>query len=213
MTTTPRRIAGLYVIVDPDACREQRPAEVARASLEGGAKILQWRDKHRDKGDQLSDALAIAEMCREHGAIFIVNDHADLALAVGADGVHLGQHDLPISAVRPYLGESLIIGVSTNNADEAREAEAASADYIAVGAIFPTASKAVTRPASLERIREIRAAVRVPIVAIGGIDASNLPSVLDAGADAAAVISAVCGAADPRAAAAELAGVFAGYRP
>jgi thiamine-phosphate diphosphorylase len=107
----------------------------------------------------------------------------------------------------------MVIGVSTNNVDEARKAEAAGASYVAVGAIFPTASKAVTRPASLDRIREIRAAVRLPIVAIGGIDASNLVSVLAAGADAAAVISAVCGAADPRAAAAELTALFARHRP
>jgi thiamine-phosphate diphosphorylase len=129
-------------------------------------------------------------------------------MACGADGVHLGQHDLPIEAVRPIAGPGMIIGVSTNSAVEARAAEARGADYVAVGAIFSTASKGNTRPADLERLSQVKAAVRVPVVAIGGIDASNIRSVIEAGADAAAVISAVCGADDPRAAARELAAAF-----
>lgn len=201
-------IAGLYVIVDPDACAGRSPIDVARLALEGGATVIQWRDKRRDKGDQLADARAIAALCREHDAIFIINDHADLAMACGADGVHLGQHDLPIDAVRPIVGEGMMIGVSTNNVGEARAAEAAGADYVAVGAIFATATKDVTRPASVERLGEVKAAVGAPVVAIGGINPTNIGDVVAAGADAAAVISAVCGAADPRAAAAELAAAF-----
>ena len=210
MSPTPgaQRIHGLYVIIDPDACGGRSPVDVTRAALEGGGSMIQWRDKRRDKGDQLADARAIRALCREHGALFIANDHIDLAIAVEADGVHLGQHDLPIDAVRPIVGDAMIIGVSTNNADEARAAEAAGADYVAVGAIFATSSKDVTRPASLERLREVKDAVRVPVVAIGGINANNIASVIDAGADAAAVISAVCGADDPRRAARELADAF-----
>lgn len=203
-----RRISGLYVIVDPEACGERDAIGTASLALEGGASVLQWRDKLRDKGDQLGDTRAIAALCAKHGAVFIVNDHADLALAVRADGVHLGQHDLPIEAVRPIAGPQMIIGVSTNNADEARAAEAAGANYVAVGAIFATRSKDVTRPADLQRLRDVRAAVRVPVVAIGGINVANIRSVVDAGADAAAVISAVCRADDPRAAAVELAAAF-----
>jgi thiamine-phosphate diphosphorylase len=204
---TAARIHGLYVIIDPDACGARAPLDVARAALEGGATILQWRDKRRDKGDQLDDVRALVALWRDAGATSIVNDHADLALAAGADGVHLGQHDLPIAAVRPIVG-ARIIGVSTNNADEARSAEAAGADYVAVGSIFATRSKATTRAASIERLREVKSAVRIPVVAIGGIDASNIASVVAAGADMAAVISAVCGAADPRAAATTLAAAF-----
>ena len=208
-----QRIRGLYVIIDPDACAGRpygRPLSavgVGRLALEGGASVVQWRDKRRDKGDQLDDARAIRALCRAHGATFIVNDHADLALAAGADGVHLGQHDLPIAAVRPIVRE-MIIGVSTNTVEEAQRAEAAGADYVAVGAIFPTRSKDVTRAASIERLRDVRTAVRVPVVAIGGIDASNIGEVIAAGADAAAVISAVCGAASPEQAATELAAAF-----
>ena len=210
MSPTPgaQRIHGLYVIVDPDACGGRSPVDVTRAALEGGASMIQWRDKRRDKGDQLADGRAIRALCRDHGALFIANDHIDLAIAVDADGVHLGQHDLPLDVARPIAGASMIIGVSTNNVEEARAAEAGGADYVAVGAIFATASKDVTRPASIERLREIKSAVRVPVVAIGGINAPNIAQVVDAGADAAAVIGAVCGAEDVRAAAAELAAAF-----
>jgi len=199
-------IRGLYVIIDPGACRGRDPVEVARLALEGGASMLQWRDKRREKGDQLPQARALRELCRQHEALFIVNDYVDLALAVGAAGVHLGQHDLPVEAVRGIVPEGFIIGVSTNSAAEARAAEAASASYVAVGAIFPTASKAPerTRAASPAVLREVKSAVSVPVVAIGGIDASNVDEVIAAGADGVAVISAVCGADDVRAAAAEL---------
>jgi thiamine-phosphate pyrophosphorylase len=203
-------IAGLYVIVDPDQCAGRDPVAVARSALEGGAAMLQWRDKRREKGDQLEPAHAIRELCAEHRALFIVNDHADLALAVGADGVHLGQHDLAAVLVRPFVPRQFIIGISTNNVDEARRAEGTGASYIAIGAIYPTSSKGPerTRAASLDVLREVKAAVRVPVVAIGGINASNIDDVIAAGADAVAVISAVCSAEDVRSAAAELARRF-----
>lgn len=207
-TSAAPRLHGLYVIIDPDACGARPAVEVARLALEGGASALQWRDKRRDKGDQLGDVRVIAALCRAAGVPLIVNDHADLALAAGADGVHLGQHDLPIDAVRPYTRAAMIIGVSTNNAAEARAAEAAGADYVAVGAIFPTQTKGNTRPADTGRIVEVKAAVGVPVVAIGGINASNITQVVEAGADAAAVISAVCSTGDPHAAARELAAAF-----
>lgn len=204
-------VRGLYVIVDPDACRGRDPVEVARLALEGGAAVVQWRDKRREKGDQVAQACAVRDLCRARDVLFLVNDHVDLALAIDADGVHLGQHDLPIELVRPLVPEGFVIGVSTNNADEAKVAEANGASYVAIGAVFPTSSKEAerTRAASPDRVREVKAAVRVPVVAIGGIDASNVQQVIDAGADAAAVISAVCAADDPLAAASDLARAFA----
>jgi thiamine-phosphate pyrophosphorylase len=199
-------IRGLYVIIDPDACAGRDAVDIARQALEGGAALLQWRDKRREKGDQLTDARAIGELCVQHSALLIVNDHVDLALVAGADGIHLGQHDLPVEAVRRIVPPEFIVGVSTNDASEARRAEAGGASYVAIGSVFPTASKEPerTRAASPERVREVKSAVGVPVVAIGGINASNVGQVLAAGADAVAVISAVCSAADPRAAAAEL---------
>lgn len=198
------RVSSLYVIIDPEACRGRPPVEVARLALEGGASVVQWRDKRRDKGDQIDDAGSVRDLCRRHGALFIVNDHADLAWAVEADGVHLGQRDLPAALVRRMLPDA-VIGVSTNNVDEARRAVADGATYVAVGSVFPTRSKETTRPADPARVRDVKAAVAVPVVAIGGIDLSNVDLVIEAGADAAAVISAVCGADDPKAAAQALA--------
>jgi thiamine-phosphate diphosphorylase len=208
------RVRGLYVIVDPGATRGRDPVEVARLALEGGASMLQWRDKGRDKGEQLPDVRAVRELCARHRALLIVNDHADLAVAVGADGVHLGQKDLPPEAVRDMLPAGSVIGVSTNNLEEARRAEQRGAGYVAVGSIFPTGSKEVTRPASPERLAEVKAAVGLPVVAIGGIDEGNIDQVLEAGADAVAVISAVCGADDAREAARRLVErIQAGMKP
>jgi thiamine-phosphate pyrophosphorylase len=202
------QVRGLYVIVDPQQTRGRDPVEVARLALAGGARIIQWRDKTRDKGEQLPQALAIRDLCRHAGALFIVNDHVDLALALAADGAHLGQRDLPPSLVRPWLPEGFLLGVSSNTVDEARRAERDGADYVAVGAIFPTTGKEVTRPASPERLREVKAAVRVPVFAIGGINEGNVDAVIAAGADAIAVISAVCLADDIEAAARRLSSHF-----
>ena len=211
------KISGLYVIVDTDACRGRDALDIARLALEGGASMLQWRDKRREKGAQLTEARALRELCAEHGALLIVNDHTDLALAAGADGVHVGQGDLPVEEVRRIVPAGFIVGASTNNVDEALAAEAAGASYIAIGSIYPTSSKEPerTRAASPERLSEVKAAVGVPVVAIGGIDASNIGEVVRAGADAVAVISAVCGADDVTAAARELVEQFQqqGARP
>lgn len=202
-------IRGLYVIVDPQQTRGRDPVEVARLALAGGARIIQWRDKTREKGEQLSQARAIRDLCRERGALFFVNDHVDLALALAADGAHLGQRDLPLPLVRPWLPAGLLLGVSSNTVDEARRAEREGADYVGVGAVFPTTGKGVTRRASPERLREVKAAVKVPVVAIGGINEGNVDEVIAAGADAVAVISAVCLADDVEEAARRLASRFA----
>jgi thiamine-phosphate pyrophosphorylase len=223
-------IGGLYVIIDPAACRGRDPVAVARQALEGGASLLQWRDKVREKGLQLPEARSVFDLCVRAGRMLFVNDHADLALALligygrvpGAGssgarhapllGVHAGQKDLPVAALRRILPRSVAIGASTNDVAEARRAVADGAAYVAVGDIFGTRSKVGTRAASPQRLAEVRAAVDVPVFGIGGIDASNARRVMEAGADGVAVISAVCGAKDPRAAAAELAQIVARYR-
>jgi thiamine-phosphate pyrophosphorylase len=173
----------------------------ARAVLNGGAKVLQLRAKGQDKGDILPLAIDLAALCNSYDVPFIINDHVDLALAAGADGVHVGQHDLPVPVVRRLLGAEAIVGCSTNTVDEALQAVAGGATYIGVGAMFPTGSKSNTRPAGIERLREIRVAVSVPIVAIGGITPSNAAEVVAAGADCIAVIGAISQTADPSAAA------------
>ena len=169
MTTPPKPpIRGLYVIVDPEQTRGRDAVEVARQALEGGASLIQWRDKARDKGEQLPQ----------------------------------------LRAVRAFVPADFIVGVSTNNVEEARRAQAEGASYVAVGALFPTASKSVTRPASPQRLQEVKQAVSVPVVGIGGINEGNIDQVLAAGADAVAVISAVIAADDVREAAARLAAHF-----
>ena len=204
-------IGGLYVLIDPAACRGRDPVAVAGAALRGGASLIQWRDKLRDKGEQLGDARAIYRLCREHGAYFIANDHADLALALGLAvapqgliGVHVGQKDLPVGSVRRMLPADWVVGISTNNPREARDGVAAGATYVAVGDIFGTTAKEGTRRASPERLKEVKQAVDVPVIGIGGINLSNLDQVIAAGADGIAVISAVCGADNPEAAARDL---------
>jgi thiamine-phosphate diphosphorylase len=212
-------IGGLYVLIDPAACIGRDPVEVAAAALRGGASMVQWRDKLRDKGEQLAAAAAIYALCRQHDAVFIANDHADLALALGlplapqgAIGVHVGQKDLPLSAVRRMLPADWIVGISTNNPREALAGQAAGASYVAVGDIFGTTAKQGTRPASPARLAEVKAAVDVPVIGIGGINRANLHEVIGAGADGIAVISAVCGARDPESAARELIEAIASAR-
>ena len=202
------RLRGLYVIIDPAVAQGRDELAIARAALDGGARLLQLRDKTREKGPQLPIAEGLRALCREHGATFIVNDHVDLALAAGADGVHVGQKDLPVRVVRRLLPEGAIVGCSTNDADEARRAEADGADYVSVGRLFPTGSKGDTRPATLETLRSVKAAVSLPVCAIGGINESNIDDVIAAGADMAAVIAAVIAAPDVEAAARRLAQRF-----
>jgi thiamine-phosphate pyrophosphorylase len=150
----------------------------------------------------------LAAACRTAGLPLIVNDDVDLALAAGADGVHVGQKDLPVAEVRGLVPEGWIVGASTNNPDEARAAEANGATYVSVGNLFGTTSKDDTRSATLDTLRAVKAAVHVPVCAIGGITEANIADVVAAGADMASVISAVMSADDPQAAARRLAAAF-----
>jgi thiamine-phosphate pyrophosphorylase len=189
-------ITGLYLILDPEHCGGRDPIQVAEKALRGGAAVVQWRDKRRDKGDQLPAMRALRNLCDRYLALLIANDHVDLALAARADGVHVGQHDLPVASVRKMVPPGFVVGCSTNNAGEARQAQEDGADYIAVGQVFPSTTKAGTRDASVETVRQVRSVVSVPVVAIGGISADNVDQVIAAGADAAAIITAVCEADD-----------------
>ena len=199
------KLRGLYVIIDPEVVGGRDEVEIARAAIEGGARLIQLRDKRWEKGLQLPVARHLAHICRQAGLPFIVNDHVDLALAVEADGVHVGQKDLPVSIVRRLLGREMIIGCSTNNSEEALQAQRDGADYVSVGRLFQTGSKLDTRPATTETIRAVKAAVSLPVCAIGGISEENIDEVLAAGADMAAVIAAVIAAPDVREAARRLA--------
>lgn len=199
-----QHVKGLYLILDPTATRGRPALEVLEEALTGGASVIQYRDKIHEKGVQLKTLAAARELCTHHGALLLINDDPDLAVACRADGVHLGQRDLPVAAARAILPHDAIIGVSAALLEEAVRADADGADYVAVGSIYATISKADTRPAGLATLRQVRAQVQRPLVAIGGINEENLEPVLAAGANAIAVISAVCGAGSPRAAARRL---------
>ena len=198
------RLPALYAIVDPlDTGRS--PVDLAAAFLAGGARLLQLRLKDATARQLFEAAVAIRPLARAAGAIFLVNDRPDVACAVEADGVHLGQDDVPAAVARRMLGPHRLIGVSTHDLDEARAAVAAGADYIGVGPVFATTSKVrPLAPRGLDLVRAVRQAVACPCVAIGGIAADTAASVCNAGADSVAMIAALSRADDPAAAVREI---------
>lgn len=198
---TTAKIEGLYVIIDAQFAGDHDLVELTESVLHGGARVIQLRDKVHDKGDVLPLARRLRDLCEDHGALFIINDHVDLAVACNAHGVHLGRHDLPVEEARAILHPHQLIGTSNALLTEALESQRQGADYVAVGAVFPTRTKEQTRPAGLETLAQVKANVSLPVVAIGGIEHRNVGDVMRAGADAACVISAVIGTPDPEQAA------------
>lgn len=189
---------GLYVIIDPEHCRGRDPVWVAERALEGGCAALQLRAKAMCDRDRLRLAQELRACTREHGVPFWINDRADLAWLVRADGLHLGQDDLPIAEARRLLGPEVLIGRSTHALTQAERAVAEGADLLGFGPIFATQSKANPDPeVGLGGLREAVRAIARPLVAIGAIDQARAAEVARAGAAYAAVISAVCGADDP----------------
>lgn len=187
----------LYAIFDPSQAHGRPLAPILSQLLKGGARILQLRAKEMAANKSLKLAGEIREMTRAAGSLFIVNDRIDIALAAHADGVHLGQEDLPLYIARQLLGRDKIIGISTHDLAQAGEAEKGGADYIGFGPIFGTSTKETGYSArGLEMLKEVRKAVKIPIVAIGGINETNVAQVWEAGADSAAIISDLMGAED-----------------
>ena len=203
------RIYGLYVIIDPEITGGRDPLQIARGALRGGAKLLQLRDKLKEKGQTLALARGLRELFAEYDALLIINDHADLAAVVGSHGLHVGQGDLPISDARRILKPGQIIGRSNHLLEEVLESQAQGADHVALGPIYPTATKASIKsraPTGPEAVRKAKEAVSVPVVAIGGINEDNVEPVVKAGADAVCVTGAVGLARDPEEASRRLVG-------
>ncbi len=165
-------------------------------TLDAGVRFFQYRSKTETRRQIYETCTVLSRMARQAGALFIVNDHADIAAAVDADGVHLGQDDLPIGEARKVVGTNAIIGISTHSREQATAAELAGADYIGFGPVFATTTKDAGGIQGVEAVRAVRQAVSLPIVAIGGIGHENCREVLSAGADAVAVISAILSASD-----------------
>jgi len=191
------RRPGVYLVLDPDACRGADPVSVARAALRGGAARLQLRSKRLGDGAQLQLAQALAGLCRDTGVPFVVNDRPDLALLVKADEIHVGQDDLPLGAVRSLVG-TMSIGRSTHDLAQVERARLEGADRIAFGPVFPTSSKDLPDPVvGLEQLARAITVARRPVIAIGGIDAPRCAALRGLGLAEVAVISAICAAEDP----------------
>jgi len=187
----------LYVITDGRFIDEVKGAMLA---LEGGATTIQLRMKNSPTRKMIEVGREIRKLTKEYDALFIVNDRVDVALATDADGVHLGQEDMPIDVAREIVGD-IIIGISASNLREAMEAEKNGADYIGAGSVFPTTTKEDARYLGLDGLKEVVSKVRIPVVAIGGITLENVNKVLETGVQGIAVISAIMGATDVKKAA------------
>lgn len=204
--SAPRRLADarLCVIVTAGLCGGRDPVEVARAAIRGGAGMIQLREKEMDGADFLALAKRLRGVTAEAGAVFVVNDRADIAAASDADGVHLGQTDLGCAEARRLLGAGAVIGVSAGSVEQARQAAQDGADYVGVGAVFATETKAGANVRGLELVRTVTSELSVPVYAIGGIRAENVGSVVAAGAGRVAVCSGIISAGDVEAAARDI---------
>jgi thiamine-phosphate pyrophosphorylase len=190
-------ISKLYAILDADRLAGRGANRICATMLETGVRVFQYRDKHASSRQMFENVSRLLPMIRERGGRLIVNDRADVALVAGADGVHLGQDDLPVDLARRVVGPGSLVGFSTHNLEQLREADASSADYVAFGPIFATTSKEAPDPvAGLEGLRQGREATSKPLVAIGGITVQNVREVIECGADSVAVISGLLDAED-----------------
>ncbi len=197
---------GVYLVMDLEGYGRLSALELAREALDGGVRVLQIREKKRGDAEFIRLATPIQQLCQEKKAVFIINDRLNLAVEMKADGLHLGQDDLPEGNVRERIGEEIILGISASSVEEALKGIEHGADYLGVGSIYPTHSKSDAGEAvTPSLITDIRRLTDLPIVGIGGIQLGLAAPVIQAGGDAVAVISAVCHAESPKQAAEALA--------
>lgn len=194
----------LYAVTDRTWLKGRTLIDQVEECLAGGATFLQLREKELDEGAFLSEAIELNSLCRRYHVPFVINDNVSVALGCGAQGVHVGQHDLEASCVRSMIGEDKILGVSVQTVEQALRAEAKGADYLGVGAVFPTTSKSDADAVSLPTLRQICDAVSIPVVAIGGISEDNLSGLEGTGIAGVAVISAIFAQTEIKSAAARL---------
>jgi thiamine-phosphate pyrophosphorylase len=204
---------SLYLVTDRSLAGERDLGRIVREALAGGATMVQHREKRLATREFVAAAERMRGVAREAGAALIINDRLDVALAVDADGVHVGQEDMPAALARELIGPERILGVSVSTAEQAREAERAGADYVGSSAVFPTSTKSdIGVPLGLDGLRELVEGSPLPVVAIGGIHAGNAAGVVECGVAGIAVVSALVAAPDPRRSAHELAALVAGGR-
>jgi thiamine-phosphate pyrophosphorylase len=204
-----RKMLRLYLVTDSAACLGRALPDVVEAAVQGGVGCVQLREKQLDTRCFTEMAIALKERLAPHGVALVINDRIDVALACQADGVHLGQSDMPVAIARGLLPPQVFIGLSVETPQQAQEAAALEVDYLGVSPVFATSTKTDTgTPWGLDGLRRLRASTPLPLVAIGGIQLSNAQQVLDAGADSLAVVSAICSAPSPQEAAGRLRAVF-----
>jgi len=190
-------IGGIYVILDPSVCPDRSLTDVLKEAAAAGVRLFQYRNKSASMKEAYAEALLLRNVARDANVTFIVNDRCDLALAVDADGVHLGQEDLPLDLARKVMGPDRLIGISTHNPDQVREATAGKPDYLGFGPIFKPGSKQDHDPVvGLEGLRAMRTLTSLPVFAIGGIQVDQVREVMRAGANGVAIISAILKAQD-----------------
>lgn len=194
----------LYAVTDSAWLNGRNLAEVVREAIEGGATVVQYREKNKGYEDMLKEAREVCAVCREYGVPFIMNDSVEIAMAVDADGVHLGLDDGDLKAARELLGEGKIIGASTHNVQEALSAQAQGADYLGCGAVFGSTTKTDISSITPEILAQVTSAVQIPVVAIGGINRDNISMLNGCSLAGAAVVSAIFAQKDIRAAAGEM---------
>lgn len=194
----------LYVIADKKICGDRDIEQVVRQAIDGGAQMIQYRDKDSDDAEFLSIASRLKTVCKERAVPFIVNDRTEIARQVDADGVHLGQKDLSIDEAKRILGSEAIIGKSSSTIDQAKKAEEEGADYVGIGPIFETFSKEIDSPIGVDMIRQAKDSLKIPFFAIGGVNLKNVDQIIHAGGRGIAVISAVILSDDAKSAAAKL---------
>ena len=187
---------SIYLVTDTVYFKDDSIFNKLEAALSAGVTLLQYRDKSAETRILYERALKVKALCDKYRVPLIINDRADIAFAVQAAGVHLGQGDLPPLIARRMLGSDAVIGVSAHNAEEALAAEAAGADYLGCGAVYPTGTKKDTSVIGVEGLKAIRAVTKLPFVGIGGVTLANYRDVLNAGADGAAIVSAILSADD-----------------
>ena len=205
-----KKINGIYVIVDPAATDGRSVHEVVKSALSGGVSIVQYRDKQNDRSVFLEQSYLIKELCENHEALFVVNDAVDVARLTAADFLHVGQSDLPVYEARKLLSDKQGIGRSNDGLTESAQSRDEGADYLAVGAVYATSTmgKSSRTPVGAETVALVKEAVDLPVVAIGGINETNLGEVRSAGADSACIVSAITMADNPEAAAKKMVAIW-----
>ena len=198
MNLKTKKFSGLYVIIDPSFINSKDPVNIAQQVLDGGANIIQLRNKADNIRETVDWAIKISELCNSYNAFFIVNDRVDIAIISNSDGVHLGQGDIYPDHVKNITDKDLIIGSSNATINEIEESNKNSSHYIAVGSIYSTDTKSNTRPASLNLLVEAKKISKKPIVAIGGIKENNIEEVLETGVDSVCMVTAITLSKDPQ---------------